>query len=227
MHRSGTSCLAGSLERCGLHLGPVSRANRANARGNHELRAVQLIHNEILSSSGGSWHQPPASINIQPEHTAALKAQAHKLLKHAPCGLKDPRLLLLLDAWEGVVQPQIWIGTFRHPLAVAGSLERRNQMPAETALALWQHYNAELVRRHRANPFPLVEFNLADLDTYLESVSSLAAHLGLTPDLPALKDFIAAELDHEGISEIPAPEQCQELYAYLQAGCWQANPADH
>ncbi|WP_173204579.1 hypothetical protein [Sphingopyxis sp. BSNA05] len=32
MHRSGTSCLAGALERCGLHLGDVRRTGTHNKR---------------------------------------------------------------------------------------------------------------------------------------------------------------------------------------------------
>ncbi len=50
MHRCGTSCLAGCLERCGLHLGDVRRTGRHHARGYYGIVAE--------TPPGGRRHLP-------------------------------------------------------------------------------------------------------------------------------------------------------------------------
>ena len=106
MHRSGTSCLAGAMERCGVFLGEVNRANKYNVRGNHELRQVVQLHRDILAANGGSWSSPPAEIAISDEQrqairqiTAELKQNINAKDNSEPIGLKNPDTLLLLDPW--------------------------------------------------------------------------------------------------------------------------------
>lgn len=48
MHRSGTSCLTGALERCGVHLGEVRRKGKYNKKGYFENATIQKIHDQIL-----------------------------------------------------------------------------------------------------------------------------------------------------------------------------------
>ena len=45
MHRSGTSCLAGSLQQAGLELGDVFTSNPFNKKGNREHRDVMTSLN--------------------------------------------------------------------------------------------------------------------------------------------------------------------------------------
>ena len=54
MHRSGTSCLAGSLEQQGLFLGEVNTSAPWNRRGNRERFDVMNLQGDILEASGGS-----------------------------------------------------------------------------------------------------------------------------------------------------------------------------
>src|SRR6266540_944941 len=65
MHRSGTSAVAGTLEEHGVELGPVSKRNRFNPRGNREIRELNRLHDRILDRSGGSWWDPPARIRAR------------------------------------------------------------------------------------------------------------------------------------------------------------------
>jgi hypothetical protein len=71
MHRSGTSCLAGSLERCGLFLGDVSRSNVSNPRGTHELSEVRRAHGQRR------FLAPPARRN-HCRCTTEARSQAHR-----------------------------------------------------------------------------------------------------------------------------------------------------
>lgn len=217
MHRSGTSCLAGCLERCGLYLGDVRRTGRFNAKGYYELRSVERLHDQILGLNRAAWHRPPQRVQVHPYHRQALEEIADQLSRHRPCGLKDPRLLLLLDTWLDLVAPPFMlVGTFRHPLAVARSLARRNGIPEEVGLELWLHYNATLIRRHQAKPFPIVEFDLSDIKAYCCTVAALAVELGLSPKLSQLRRFVSRELDHHPSADVAVPPACREAYAYLQ-----------
>ena len=117
MHRSGTSCLAGSLERSGLFLGDVVRSSRHNPRGNHEFKRARQLNDRILIGSGGSWSRPPRAVTVGWWQRLAIKRIAHGLVKREPCGLKDPRLLLFLETWLSVVESYALVGTFRHPAA--------------------------------------------------------------------------------------------------------------
>src|ERR671936_1791837 len=68
MHRSGTSCLAGSLEQQGLFLGEVNTSAPFNRRGNKERFDIMHLQGDILEGSGGSWDQPLAVVEWKPEH---------------------------------------------------------------------------------------------------------------------------------------------------------------
>ncbi len=224
MHRSGTSCLAGSLERCGLFLGQVNRYSTSNLKGNHELTTVWKFHEYILKKQGGSWHQPPSSCGVTLLQRQTMYALAAYLSQDTVGGLKDPRLLLLLDSWLAVVKQPRLVGTFRHPLLVAESLAQRNQMPEDAGIRLWLHYNRELVRHHQRQPFPLIEFSLRDEDSYLQSVATVALGLGLHPNR-RLGEFISAELEHHAVVERTVPAECQATYAYLQANRTEPAPS--
>ncbi len=217
MHRSGTSCLAGSLKRCGLFLGEVSRAGRFNARGNHELKAVMHLHDQILAMNRSFWHRPPSRVQVHPYHQQALKVIAEQLSKHRPCGLKDPRLLLLLDTWLEIVSPPYaLVGTFRHPMAVSESLARRDGILEDEALDLWLKYNAKLIQWHQAAPFPLIEFDLSDAKAYRHTVADLSLSLGLTPNRFQLHRFVSQKLEHHRFVGASIPPACQEAYTYLR-----------
>jgi len=218
MHRSGTSCLAGSLERCGLYLGPVTRSSRANPRGNHEPKWITRIHARILRESGGDWRTPPSTLRLSSWRRWTLRRKALQLARHAPCGLKDPRLLLMLEVWEELVPGACLVGTFRHPAAVARSLAARNDMEPEEGHRLWLRYNEALVRRHRMAPFPIVEFDLADLEGYLSAVLAIARGLGLEadPNADAVRAFAQAAFSHHA-ADGPVPPACRAVFDYLRA----------
>jgi hypothetical protein len=59
MHRSGTSCLTGTLESWGVVLGDVHRGNPFNAKGNRESQKIMDLHDRIMAANGGSWLRPP------------------------------------------------------------------------------------------------------------------------------------------------------------------------
>lgn len=216
MHRSGTSCLAGCLQRCGLYLGDVQLHNRDNQRGNHELKAVERLHDRILAKNKGGWNRPPERIETGWLDRLRLARIVSTLKRHPPCGIKDPRILLFLDTWFATVRIYTIIGTYRHPMAVVQSLQKRNAITYEDGISLWLIYNSILVSLHKKYHFALISFDLTDKDLYCHIIARCAEYLGLRPELEQIRDFVSLELQHQFSEHLPVPEPCQELYSYLE-----------
>ncbi len=179
MHRSGTSCLAGSLEEAGLYLGEVNTAAPHNAKGNRESRAIMDLHDDLLRTNGGNWDAPPPNVVWSAEHRARRDAIIATYPPDRIWGFKDPRALLTLPGWLEVLPSTGFVGTFRHPLAVAASLYARNQIPLEKSLALWETYNRQLLDYQRQFAFPLVSFDWPP-ERYRERLTAIALALHLT-----------------------------------------------
>ena len=217
MHRSGTSALTGLLEACGFSPGEVPDTSRGNAKGNREYQPVRRLNNELLKQAGGSWREPVTvaeapDVLVEPMREALDSLQA----THSKIIIKDPRMLFTWEAWRPLLPAQRQlVGSFRHPLAVAQSLIKRNRFELTSALALWSQYNQKLVDLHRSESFPLVRFDLAGAD-YLAQFSALAKSLLLTPDMDKVHRFYDAKLVHESPQGEVPPEQA-DLYAYLTA----------
>ncbi|MEQ9397202.1 hypothetical protein [Haliea sp.] len=162
MHRSGTSCLTGSLQEAGLDLGDCHTWNPYNLKGNRENQAFVDLHDSILAANGGAWDAPPGTRVWRQAH----RQVARDLLAshaHLPIlGFKDPRALLLLEGWRELLPNLECVGIFRHPDAVALSLHNRSRMPREQALLLWYAYNRILYREQRRQRFPLLCFDEAE-----------------------------------------------------------------
>jgi hypothetical protein len=217
MHRSGTSCLAGSLERAGLTVGRVHTWNRYNTRGNRENQDIVDLNDEVLASNGGSWDQPPARCDWTPAQLGRARELVHALGSDSIVGFKDPRTLLTLEGWFEAVPALQCIGAFRDPRAVATSLHRRSAMAAETAIDLWCHYNRILLGAARARGFSLVDFDVTE-DSYLARVSAIAQSVGL--DARAMRDdpFFAQELRTAQRDPVtgPLPWRARELHWRLR-----------
>jgi hypothetical protein len=215
MHRSGTSCLAGTLEEAGLHLGNVITEAPHNAKGNRENRSIMDLHEELLVHSGGSWDKPPARLSWSNEHRSKRDEIIRSYGDAAGWGFKCPRTLVTLDFWLEAIPSLSFVGTFRHPLLVAESLARRNGGDLGGWLALWRIYNERLVALYDANPFPIVRFD-TDPDTYRRSLDTIIDALGFRP-ASALTFFEPVLRHHVEPPEAELPGEVTSLYAHLCA----------
>jgi hypothetical protein len=66
-------------------------------------------------------------------------------------------------------------------------------MAAATAVALWCHYNAILLRQARRRGFPLVDFDVPEA-AYIDRVGEVAAQLGLGAQAMRDDPFFTGEL---------------------------------
>ena len=193
MHRSGTSCLAGSLEIAGLYLGNVNTQAGFNKKGNRENNAAMKLHEAILNRVDAAWNMPPLD---EPKWTNAEIANLETLLKefqdNDPWGLKDPRILFILDGWMQLTKPR-FIGTFRHPEQVAASLMNRAQhwqqaMNLETALNLWAVYNQRMLALHTVENFDIIRYDI-EPNLYHKKLIKAGHKFGIdVPDTPRFRE---------------------------------------
>lgn len=213
MHRSGTSCLAGSLEEAGVYLGEVQRKNPFNLKGNCEHLKIMELHDDLFATNGGSWDNPPQKV----EWTAKHKELRDRIISEYAAvplwGFKDPRALFALDGWLEALPGMTLVGTSRHPLAVARSLERRNKFPLEKGFQIWAAYNRRLLECYARQPFPVISFDLPE-DAYRQKLTTLLPLLGL-PAPPEKFAFFEADLRHGESEELTLPVEIQELYDRL------------
>ncbi len=197
MHRSGTSCLAGSLESRGLVLGDVERVSPFNCRGNRENRQIVELNDAVLAYSGGAWDVPPDQLSWD----AALRRRRDDLLAAraalACWGFKDPRTTLTLPFWLEARPDLVLAGSFRNPDAVERSvMARPGAVPRRPARPLWAHYNALLADLAASRELRLLCFDWP-AEQYGRAVEQLALDLGLPPGDGTGADFFEESLRHQ------------------------------
>lgn len=213
MHRSGTSCLAGTLEEAGLYLGEVITEAPHNVKGNRENRSIMDLHEELLVYNGGSWDKPPARLAWSSEHRERRDEIIRSYGGAEFWGFKCPRTLVTLEFWREALPDLSFVGTFRHPLLVAESLSRRNGGETRTWLDLWRAYNDRLVALHESRPFPIVRFD-TDAETYRRSLGVVIERLGLS-GTASLTFFEPVLRHHVDVPTDDLPAGVAELYERL------------
>ena len=221
MHRSGTSCLTGIMQGLGVELGEVFTENLYNKRGNRENGRIVFLNDALLRYNNASWDKPEIVRQWTPEMAKERDAIIDELSHRnaANWGFKDTRTLFTLPFWlEAVTEPR-FIGTYRHPLRVAMSLNSRDGSPIEFGLDLWRRYNSRLLEVAGQYGFELADFDQPD-DVYLDDVLAKLVRLGLDSSLveqgraffdPALRNQAALEVDETNL-----PADVRLLYDELR-----------
>lgn len=203
MHRSGTSCLAGTLEEAGVFWGDVSRKNPDNLKGNHENKKIMALHDELLRANRGSWDSPPTKVVWSDRHKC-IRDEIIRDYKGVACwGFKDPRTLLTLDGWLEALPSMSMVGIFRSPFLVAPSLQSWQGSSLKQGIDLWAYYNEKLLSYYHEYKFPIVSFD-TDEKIFRQKLSELLNQLDLpiSPDQlsffdPALRNTAVKILDIE------------------------------
>ncbi len=216
MHRSGTSCLTGSLQKAGLFLGKHQTQNKHNQRGNRENQEVLKLHKALLNYNDGKWHQPPKVSEWSKEHILRAKEILKEYSNAGIWGFKDPRSLFFIEGWQNLIPDIEFIGIYRHPLAVAKSLYERNEFSKELAFNLWHYHNSILIKLHQQNPFPILSFDNNE-DEFHESLSALQDCLGLG-SVPIKEDrfFTSSLRTKNQFKGQKLPKKIHELYQQLR-----------
>ena len=224
MHRSGTSCLTGSLQQSGLQLGKFHSWNRYNQKGNRENQDIVDFHETLLSANSASWDAPPKRLRYGDEDIAAARKLVARYSGEGPWGFKDPRALLALKLWQAAAPELQFVGIFRHPRAVAESISRRagGRISPLQAMELWHHYNRQLYRAWKQRQFPILCFDWDEAEFH-QRLEPVIEALGLTVE-PEGERFYTDELRHYDTGDwSEAPWRARRLYRKLVAACdqWQ------
>lgn len=215
MHRSGTSCLTGTLQEAGLFLGDCHTWNKHNEKGNRENQKFVDLHDAILAANSAAWDIPPAKVDWSDEHIAAARKLLADHAGEASFGFKDPRALLVLDGWKALFPAIEFVGIFRHPNAVVKSLGKRSSKTREESLKLWYAYNRILYREYKRKPFPILNFD--DEEAVLdEKIFRVANKMGFSHESGEEK-FYTADLKHnDGFGGPALPWKVRRLYNKLE-----------
>lgn len=164
MHRSGTSCVTELLKESGFSLGTRHRIldepGRHNARGHFENAGALMLNQLVLHEAGGNWiHVPPAAKIL--EAGEKLQGYFHGFEKAFDGDIfKDPRTTVTFPLWEKYCASlEHVVFCFRHPLAVAQSLNRRHNLPAHVGLSIWFVYHARFFKGVSNIPVTIVDYD--------------------------------------------------------------------
>jgi len=185
MHRSGTSFLANCLNRCGVYLGEnllfSNGSSKDNPKGFWENEDFTKLSDKFMAENKTRWDQITSNLKCSDNFKQQFKNKINKLVSesHMAAGIKDPRLLIMLNSILDVFpEDKIYIGIFRHPLKVAESLKIREGFGYEKSLALWQLYNSKLLDYINNNNGFLIDFDWPK-EKLLDEISFFVKKTGL------------------------------------------------
>jgi len=152
MHRSGTSAIAGILNKLGVSLGSkLLKVNEFNEKGYFENSYIVDANDKTLQSLDSSWDDlflreeewwQDSQLMI---HTDIIKHIINQEFGTTElfC-IKDPRISILLPLWTSVFQQMnieiCFIIPVRHPMEVAESLKKRDGFSIHKGILLWMNY---------------------------------------------------------------------------------------
>lgn len=224
MHRSGTSCLTGSLQQRGLNLGIVNKSAPHNKKGNREHQLAVQINRAVLAYNNASWDSPPGHLVWNDELREMRDSLLRRYRFRGIAGFKDPRTLLTLPFWQEAVPNLTFVATFRNPKAVVSSLNKRTTIkPKLAGMSLWLHYNKILMALADRHDFPVISFDW-EPESYLAALDEVAVALGLSGELDEKSELASGgEFFEINLRTTPKsrmnelPPRARELYDRLSA----------
>jgi len=224
MHRSGTSALTALIESMGATIGAPGEllpASPDNPRGFFERKDILAANRAIMQHHHSNWYQVEQFDTPAPPLPAAIHAQMQQVIQalkpRAPYALKDPRFCFTLPYWLPYLENPVIVLAIRHPAAIADSLRRRNDMPLEQGLALWEHYMTHALKNIEGLKVIRCQYE------YLIAQPEATArelHTALAADFPSLTapnvTILDASLAHGTPSHISLNPAQQALYKQLQ-----------
>jgi hypothetical protein len=235
MHRSGTSLVARLLVEAGIDLGPAHRllpASPDNPEGFFEHQGFVAVNDGLLDDLGGTWYLPPdlpAGWANAPERVPRMR-QVDAILADwhpsEPWGWKDPRNALLLPFWLRRFPDLRVLICVRHPLEVARSLARRDDLAMLDGLRLWHRYHAALADALPAGRWCVTHYDsyFHDSQTELKRIRD-SLELPLKPEQMALTSAVQPSLRHaqyamDDLVAVGVPDEITSLYTRFcgQAG---------
>ena len=218
MHRSGTSAITQLLALAGAQLpANVMPGDEHNAKGYFEPWKIATFNDERLRAAGSAWDDPfaypyrPLSADQEQAWLDAASALFDEEFPRSTWPLmKDPRATVLLPMWRAVLAAKgveaRCVIPVRHPLAVAGSLRRRDGFADEKSVLVWSAYMLAAEAYTRDMPRAFVGYDALLADWRAEVARIEAAHGAPLPKLTTkaateIDGFLTPELRHNASSD--------------------------
>jgi hypothetical protein len=213
MHRSGTSAVTQMLALAGASLPEnVMAGDKHNTKGYFEPWKIALFNDARLRAGGTAWDDifafPYKPLSTKAERGWLNRAEALFEEEYGEVRyplLKDPRITVLMPFWRTVLT-ELEVAArcvipVRHPLAVAGSLARRNGFAPEKSVLIWTAYMLAAEAYTRDLPRAFVSYDGLLADWRGEVARIEAAHGAPLPKLTdaaakAIDRFLTPELRH-------------------------------
>jgi hypothetical protein len=211
MHRSGTSAVTQLLSLAGAQLPKnVMPGDEHNAQGYFEPWRIATLNDERLRAAGSAWDDAFAypCPEVAPAEAADWLARGAALFGEEFAGrryplMKDPRVTVLLPFWRQVFEAgdlaARCVIPVRHPLAVAGSLGRRDGFAPQKSVLLWSAYMLAAEAYSRDLPRAFVGYDAMLADWRGEVTRIERAH---DAPLPKLGKAAALKIDAALTSEL-------------------------
>ncbi len=204
MHRSGTSAVTQLLALAGASLpANVMPGDEHNQKGYFEPWKIAIFNDERLRAAGSAWddvfaypYRPlPPAIEADWQMRAGQLFDGEFRRTTWPL-MKDPRATVLLPMWRAVLaERQIAVRCVipvRHPLDVAGSLERRDGFALEKSVLVWSAYMLAAEAYTRDLPRAFTGYDALLADWRKEAARIEVAH---GASLPGLTEAAARKID--------------------------------
>jgi hypothetical protein len=182
----------------------------SNEEGYGESTVLWQFHERLLVSAGTRWdsYDTVAPEWFVSEAGDRLRAEARELLAlefdlSRPFVLKDPRVSRFLPFWLSVFETEhvaaASVLVIRHPIEVADSLARRDQLPRSLSLLAWLRHMLDAERSSRGIPRKFVRYDrvLANWRETIDSVSAIVGvNLAASSNTVGIDAFLRPDLRH-------------------------------
>ena len=130
--------------------------NQSQPKGHYEDLVFLRLNEDILTSAGGSWDNPPSEDNIlacmdtfedRIKKSIANAKNTAEAKGFISWGFKDPRTCLTLPLFIPYLDNPRLIVSFRDSNEVAESLVKRDGMKRDKAISLCLEYNSR-IKKH-------------------------------------------------------------------------------
>ena len=155
VHRSGTSITTSIIEKMGAWYAEDWQKMLPaddNQNGFWERLDVVKINDLILRDFSMSWNSLKPCLNERQikasikKYSSQIQTVLDELNSHDSWFIKEPRMSFTWPIWQHFIDDDAYhIIVHRHPLAVARSLEKRNNIPIESGLTFWTHQELSIL----------------------------------------------------------------------------------
>ena len=229
MHRSGTSLAARLFYEAGAAMGrddTFYRADRWNPEGYYEQPEIHAVNIPLVNGPYGrmSYLFLPSTRTIL--RRSRKRDMADKIRTaielYGDMVVKDPRFCLTLPAWQDhEARIHGVLVCLRDPIAVLGSLRKRNRTTPGHAFRLWLQHNQRVLENTEDVPVWYLYYpNLLDDDAYDDEMASALRFFGLatTADERRLlrQRCVRSQMDHNPAVPTRYPPAVGTLWSELR-----------